>query len=496
MSEANWRAFCEAEPDAVLIVERNGVVRDLNEAGVRLFEADRTESAIGKPIEPRLAPEDRDRFRAFADRVCGGHKGSLEIGFTGLKGTTRTLALHAAPLDGASLLLVTRDITDLRENEDNLRESQKMAAVGELAGGFAHDFNNLLNGIMGSLWLVATKLGPDHPAAPIVASAGQAGRRAAEILRQLLSIGRRSKTALEPVNLHPILEEVIKRVSRTYDPRIEVVLHEQADVWPVQADPVQMRQVLMNVCANAGEAMPEGGRLTIDVGNVSKKSDEGLTEEIVRIMVSDTGKGIEAATLPRIFEPFFTTKAEGKGLGLGLTVSQAIVTRFGGTVKVESEAGRGTKVIMEIPRRAEVEVAAAPAPVEQPSAKGHGEVVMVVDDEEILRVVARAALEQAGYKVLEAEDATSAMQLYRSERERIAVVVSDVKMPDRSGLDVLADLRTVNPDVRVILCSGSVDVDKKNEMLKLGAKAFLPKPYSAMELTRLVHQVIEPVPQR
>lgn len=494
MSEARWRALFDAEPDAVLVLSRDGTVRDVNPAGLALLEAERPESVVGTSVYAYVAAGHRDAFRAFAERVCGGKNDALDVEVVGLKGYTRLLAVHAAPLHMGSegldgLLAVTRDVTRLREAEAALRESRKMAAVGHLAGGFAHDFNNLLNGIMGGLWMVATKLGPDHPVTPMVAAAGQAGRRAAELIRHLMTLGRRSKGDARLVALPPLVEEVVTRVRRTLGSGIEVVVQADPGTWPVNAHPGDLRQALLQLCENARDAMPGGGRLQIELGNLEKS--EGA---FVRLVVGDTGKGMDADTAARIFEPFFTTKSDGEGLGLGLTVVQATVTRLGGTIAVESEPGRGSRFTIEIPKRVEAEAVTEPAPAAPAVQKGKGEVILVVDDEEILRVVARAALEQAGYAVLEAEDAFNAMAVFQRERERIAAVVTDVKMPGRSGFDVLADLRKLDPNVRVVLCSGSLAEGTKVDLPRIGAKAYLPKPYSARELVEVVGQVLGAAP--
>ena len=496
MNDAQWRILFDAEPDAVLVLSREGTVREVNPAGLALLEAEQPGAVVGTSVYIYVAPEHRDAFRTFTERVGEGQTGPLDVEMVGRKGSTRLLAVHAVPLHAAAasdgrgdLLVVTRDVTRLREAETALRESRKMAAVGHLSGGFAHDFNNLLNGIMGGLWMVATKLGPDHPAAPMVAAAGQAGRRAADLIRQLLTLGRRSKGEARLVALQAIIEDVAKHVRRTFDPRIEVVIQSDPDIWPVNAHPGELRQALVNLCENARDAMPQGGRLQIELRNLTK--NEG---EYVRLVISDTGTGMDAETTPRIFEPFFTTKPEGKNLGLGLAVVQMIVTRLGGTVTVQSEPGRGSRFTIEIPRRVEVESMPEPAPLPPAVSKGHGEVILVVDDEEILRVVARAALEQAGYAVLEAEDALSAMAVFQRERERIAAVVTDVKMPGQSGFDLLADLRKLDPKMRVILCSGSLAEGTKVDLPRIGAKAYLPKPYSARELVDVVCQVVGAAP--
>ena len=500
MSDTRWKALFEAGPDAVLVVAGDGALREVNSAGLILFEAERAEEVVGRALSTFLAPPHREAFRSYVERVRGGHKGSLEVEMAGLKGGARTVMVWAAPLDkkpgrGASLLVLARDATEQRELEAELRESLKMAAVGQLAASFAHDFNNLLNGLMGSLWLVATKLGADHPAAPLVATAGQAGRKAAEVVRKLLAIGRKSKGEFYPVALQPIAEEVVRRLRRTLDPRIEVMLEADPDLWTVQSHPGLIRTILLNLCTNARDAMPHEGRLTVELRNV-KKEDIG---ECVRLTVKDTGAGMDAELSRHIFEPFFTTKEERRGIGLGLTVVQSLVNRLAGTITVKSEPGRGSRFVIDLPRMvakdAPVELSPAEPPVHAvPS--GTGQAVLVVDDEEILRVVARATLEQAGYVVLEAEDGASALEVFQRERERIAVVLLDIKMPGRSGVEVFEDLRGLDPNVPVIFCSGSISEKKGALLIRSGAKAFLHKPYSARELTDVVRQVLQPQPHR
>ncbi len=499
-SDARWKALFETEPDAVLVVAGDGALREVNPAGLILFEAERAEEVVGRTLSEFLAPPHGEAFRSYVERVRGGHKGSLEVELAGLKGGTRTVMVRAAPLEkrpgrGASLLVLARDVTELRELEADLRESRQMAAVGQLATTFAHDFNNLLNGLMGSLWLVATKLGADHPAAPQVALAGQAGRKAVEVIRQLLAIGRKSKGDLYPVALRPIAEQVVRRLRRTLDPQIEVALEADPDLWTVPSHPGQIRTILLNLCTNARDAMPQGGRLTIELRNV-KKEDIG---ECVRLTVSDTGAGMDAELSRRIFEQFFTTKEEGQGIGLGLPVVQSLVNRLAGTITVESESGRGSRFVIDLPRMVAEYASAEPAPAEPPARvepSGTDRAILVVDDEEILRVVARAALEQAGYVVLEAEDGAGALEVFQRERERIAVVLLDVNMPGRSGEDVFQDLLGLDPNVSVIFCSGSITEKKGALLTRGGAKAFLPKPYSASELTDFVRQVLQPQPKR
>src|SRR5438128_342656 len=398
MMDTRWKALFEAEPDAVLVVAGDGALREVNPAGLILFEAERAEEVVGRTLSEFLAPPHREAFRSYVERVGGGHKGSLEVEMAGLKGGARTVLVRAAPLEkpgrGASLLVMARDVTEMRELEADLRESHKMATTGQFA--------------------VKCHLG-------------------------------------------------------------------------------HISTILLNLCANARDAMPQGGSLTIELGNVKR---EGFGE-CVRLTVSDTGAGMDAEVSRRIFEPFFMTKEGRQGIGLGLTVVQSLVYRLAGVITVESEPGRGSRFVIDIPRLVPQDTTVEPAPAEPPThtvPSGTGQVILVVDDEEILRVVARAALEQAGYVVLEAEAGADAIEILQREGARIAAVLLDVMMPGRSGVEVFEDLHELAPSVPVIFCSGSISEKKGAALIRGGAKAFLHKPYSAHELTDVVRQILQPDP--
>lgn len=389
MNDHRWQALFDAEPDAVLVVSRDGTIRDVNPAGLVLLESAHAEDVAGTSLYHYVAPARRDAFQQFVERTTAGSPGTLDLDIVGLKGAVRRLAVHAAPLrdepEGCNgLVLVTRDVTCLRDTEAALRESRKLAAVGHLAGEFAHDFSNLLTGIMGGIWMAGAKLGTDHPAAPMVAAAGQSGRRATDLVRRLMTLGRRSKGEACLVALPSLIEEVGRRIRATLDPGIHVVVQSDDATWPVYADPVELRQALLHLCENAREAMPQGGRLQIELGNIEK--DGGA---YARLVISDTGAGMDRETIPRIFEPFFTTKSEGQslggqslggqslGLGLGLTVVQATITRLGGTITVESEPGRGARFVIEMPRHVDAEAVSEPVPPPPAAQTGH-ELVEVV----------------------------------------------------------------------------------------------------------------------
>jgi hypothetical protein len=430
-----------------------------------------------------------------------GHEVPIEIAFSDME------------VDGQRWFVgFMRDITmrkqaetALREAEEHLRRSQKLEAVGKLVGGIAHDFNNLLTGILGNLSLARRGLDSAGPAASHLAAAEQAGQRAAELTRQLLAIGRKSPGQQRPLDLRKIVAEIVLLLRRTVDPRIVIEAIPPPDLWNVMADHGQMHQVLMNLCVNACDAMPQGGRLTIGLENASQVGADRASAgppgsrmfvpkespgDVVRLAVSDTGAGMDAETRARIFEPFFTTKDIGKGTGLGLAMVYGIVTQHEGTIFVESEPGRGARFVIELPRCVEAEGVVVPGPASEARSTGGGETVLVVDDEQVIRDLARVVLEQDGYVVLEAEDGESGVSVYQRERARIGAVVLDLTMPKRSGLEVLADLRRLNPGVRVILSSGYSAEARNLDLARAGAAAFLQKPYAPADLTRTLRQVL------
>jgi signal transduction histidine kinase/ActR/RegA family two-component response regulator len=399
------------------------------------------------------------------------------------------------------------EIAERTRLEQQLLQAQKMEALGQLAGGIAHDFNNLLTVIMGNLSLARLQSGQDGKVAALLQAAEQGTHRASDLTRQLLAVGRRTFNIPKAFDLHEVVMEVVQILKRTIDPRIVIVTPAAEVVWLVHADSGQMFQALMNLCVNARDAMPNGGRLQIALQNVTRKMHGKENPALdpapgcfVRLIVSDTGMGMEPETCRRIFEPFFTTKEVGKGMGLGLAMVYGIVTQNKGTITVESKPNEGSRFTIELSRH--IESAGAPAhpaslPPEQcepKSTQGTGETVLVVEDEDQIRKLARQVLEQLGYAVLEAEDGVQGLIVYQAEKKRIAAVILDLTMPKKSGLEVLTTLRRLNPTVRVILSSGYSAAAQKLDLAKLGVMAFLQKPYVPNDLARTLRNVLDQTP--
>jgi PAS domain S-box-containing protein len=464
---------------------------------------------LGRSRETILGKSDLDFYPApLAEKYRGddrrvmAEKLRLELEEQNLQGgrwrTVQTVKTPVLDPSGAviGVLGIFWDVTEQRNLEAQLRQAHKMEAVGKLAGGIAHDFNNLLTGILGNLALALSDLPGNHPSRELLANAEVAGQRAAELTRQLLGFSRRTPLLPQPLGLNAAIHETVRLLRRTVDPRIEVVIHTSADLWPVEADPGQINQVLMNLCLNARDAMPEGGRLTLETANVclddaqASRFTGGRAGEFVCLRVQDTGHGIPPAILDRIFEPFFTTKEPGKGTGLGLAMVFGIVQQHQGWVDCLSQVGKGTCFEVYLPRL----TTTAPAP--EPShddngVRGGHETILLVDDEAVVGRLGQTILERHGYRVLLAADGQQALEVYRRHQADIQLVILDLAMPRLSGPDTLRALRQLKPDVAVLISSGYSSDEDLRSVEREGVLGFVAKPYRPADLARRVRAALD-----
>ncbi len=381
----------------------------------------------------------------------------------------------------------------LQEREAQLRQAQKMEAVGRLAGGVAHDFNNLLTAILGYSDLLLDTLPPDDPTRHPVGEIAKAGRSAASLTRDLLAFSR--KQVLQPVVLefNKVVETTDSLLRRLVGADVEVVLDLDPALRRVKADPGQISQVLLNLAVNARDAMPDGGRLTITTRNgtgaaIRQQLPPG---DYVLLTVADTGCGMSEEVRAQIFEPFFTTKAVGKGTGLGLATVEGVIEQSGGQVWVESAPGAGTTFFLAFPgtdaaiEPEDIEPEAAPAGPERQ------ETIVLVEDNEAVRALARRALTSDGYQVIEAGNGEEAIRLVRDRLAGIALVVTDVVMPVMGGRELVARLRAMRPDLRVVFTSGyASDPETAQHAQMLGA-SFLQKPFVPSALRRTVREALD-----
>jgi len=416
---------------------------------------------------------------------------------------TRIVRISACRLEQLELILLTvEDVTRQRETETALqrseeqrRQSEKMETIGRLAGGIAHDFNNLLTVIIGNAGLVAETLEDHHEAIEQVAEIRQASEKAAALTDQLLSFSRRKVLQPKVFDLNPLIVDFEGMLHRLLGEPIRVVVRLAAEACLVRADPAEIGRVVMNLCVNARDAMPAGGVLTIETGRVTLTETEAAAQEIpsgvyVRLLVADTGLGMDVETRQHAFEPFFTTKDASQGAGLGLATVFGILQESGGTVTCDSELGRGTRFTILLPA-----VVGVDTPVEglgnglSGAPRGSSEVVLLVEDDNAVRGLTKKVLERTGYVVLEARDGREGLSVMQSHTGTIDMLLCDVLMPEMSGGALVQHARVLRPTLKVLLVSGHTEDVLAKEGIAKGV-GFLQKPYAPAELARKVREVL------
>ncbi|MGH9221523.1 MAG: hybrid sensor histidine kinase/response regulator [Vicinamibacterales bacterium] len=490
-SEERWRTIVSTDPECVKTISLDGYLIEMNPAGLAMLSASSLEQVKGRPLLDWIAPEYQEAFRDLHRRVIQGENGELEFEVIGITGARRWLRTQAAPLrdrTGAitSVLGISRDITGQRELEAQLRHSQKMEAIGQLAGGIAHDFNNILTIIMG---FATTLLEDDDPATRRVATTQivNAADRAAGLTRQLLAFGRRQIMKPQDEDLNDLVSSLAKMVQRLLGEDINLQLQLSMRPLPIYADRGLIDQVLMNLVINARDAMPSGGVLRIETAMRSSGTGD---QAVVRVI--DTGTGIPVASLPRIFDPFYTTKAAGKGSGLGLATAFGIVAQHNGRIEVSSEIGRGTTFEVTLP--ATTPIAARPQTTVGGAARttGGSETILVVEDEPAVRLLTRTILERGGYRVIEAASGTDGLRAWEQSGRRVDLLLTDVVMPDgMSGWELAERLQSACADLSVVLTSGySTDLAGRELSLKQ-RQSFLQKPAKPKAILEAVRRALD-----
>ena len=396
-----------------------------------------------------------------------------------------------------------RDVTDRKQAEEEkeklraqLQQAMKMEAVGRLAGGVAHDFNNLLTAILGNVSLALLKLPPSDPAGSLLAEANKAAESAASLTQQLLAFSRKQIIKPEDLDLNTLIEDMKKMLARLIGEDIELKTVPGGDLGPVKVDAGQFERILVNLAVNARDAMPEGGKLLIETGNVDLDEAYCVMHPYVRpgrfvmLAVSDTGHGMSAEVKRQIFEPFFTTKPKGTGTGLGLATIYGVVKQADGSIEVDSEVGKGTTFRIYLPR---VEGAAAKPPDPSPPMEPleGSETVLLVEDEEIVRNLGVRILAEFGYRVMHAGNGDEAIELAGGHGERIDLLLTDVVMPGMSGRELANRLTRTRPETKVLFTSGYTDDAIVHHGVLDEGVSFLGKPYSPSALARKVREVLD-----
>src|SRR5687767_1498321 len=445
-------------------------------------------------------PEDRERVRrSWNHSVTNGVRYTEEYRIRGCDGTERIVAVSGVPVRDESGRIVEwigtySDVTEHRETSAKLAQAQKMESLGRLAGGVAHDFNNLLTVISGYGDFLITDRAPDDPVRQDAEEIRKAAARAALLTQQLLAFSRKQMRAPELIELNPRVREASNMLERLIGENIELVLELSPAAGTVMVDVSQVDQLLMNLVVNARDAMPDGGVIVIRTDRVVIADPGGTTArgDWTTLVVSDTGFGMSPEVRARAFEPFFTTKQTGCGTGLGLSTVYGIVKQSGGHVTLESESGRGTVVTVSLPRvGSAAEKQAAPSPE---AGNTGSETILLVEDEDGVRRLAREALERQGYRLLTAASADDALELVRTEGEHIDLVLTDVVMPGKSGAELVELLTKERPELRVLYMSGYTDdAILRHGVLEAGVN-FIQKPFAPSDLARKVRDVLDRAP--
>jgi PAS domain S-box-containing protein len=498
-SEDFLRSIIDAEPECVKLIDQDGVVLQMNAAGVAMLEADDARDVPGKSVYPFINPEHRDTFKAFLQAVCKGRPGTLEFEITGVKGTRRWLESHAVPFrdkrDGRMLMLaVTRDITERRRLEGRLHQARKMEAIGTLTGGIAHDFNNILSAIIGFGEGLEMDMPADDQMRPYLEQMLAAADKGTKLTHNLLAFGRKLEVKLIPVKINTIVEGVEKIVRGLIGEVVKLECVYADPELTVMADASQMEQALINLCTNARDSMPQGGTLRISVSEVVidehfiRENGFGKPGNYGLLSVTDTGVGMDEVTKQRIFEPFYTTKSPGMGTGLGLSTVYGVVKQHGGYIDVRSEVGRGSSFNIYLPvvklwERAEAAVPTTPL-------KGGTETILVAEDDAAVRKITKDVLEKFGYTVLEAEDGQKAVEVFTSHKDDIDLLLLDVVMPNKNGREAYEEIRGMSPEVKALFTSGHVSEVVNKEVIGHGLE-FISKPASPRQIIRKVREILD-----
>lgn len=549
-----YQDLFEFAPDAYLVTDTHGIIREGNRAAATLLNMEQAELA-GRPLSAFVVREEREASRAELVRlgerdrvwnrplrlqppdrpaldalVTGATIRDADGSLAGLRLLIRdpdrrraedqdaappsAAAEPSPPADrraeapAADAAAATRLSQQLRAEvaarqhveqvrvrlEEQLRQAQKMEALGTLAGGVAHDFNNLMTTVVGYSQLVLDELGAKHGLRPDIEEIRRAGERAASLAHQLLAFSRRQIVEPQVLTINGVVAETSKMLSRLIGESIQLITKLDPSLGLVKAEPVQIQQMILNLAVNARDAMPEGGKLIIETANVSLDGESG--ERAARgagmyamLAVSDTGIGMTPELRDRIFEPFFTTKAKGKGTGLGLATVYGIVKQIGGDIYVHSEPGLGTTFKVYLPQ---VEETGAPVPAQPAETPARGtETVLFVEDEAGVRAFARRVLERYGYTVLEAGSADEALRLSAMVPGTIHLLVTDIVMTGASGTRLADRLRRARPDLRVIYMTGYTDDAAEQHGVREPDMVLLEKPFTPHSLARKVREALD-----
>jgi two-component system cell cycle sensor histidine kinase/response regulator CckA len=499
-SEERYRDLVENAHDIIYSHDLQGRYTSINKAGEQITGYTR-EEALALDLNTTVAPEYIEKTREMLRKKLAGEKvTAYEMDLIAKDGhritveaNTKLVFQNGVPVGVQG---IARDVTERKHLEEQLRQSQKMEAIGQLAGGVAHDFNNLLTAINGYSSLALQRIDDNHPLKSYLEEIKKAGDRAANLTRQLLAFGR--KQILQPlaINLNDVVADMNKMLRRLIGEDIEFTAKLDPALKKTKADPGQIEQVLVNLVVNARDAMPQGGKLMIETLGIDLDQEYAgghvgvVPGCYVMLAVSDTGTGMDEKTRARIFDPFFTTKEKGKGTGLGLSTVYGIVKQSGGNIWVYSELGHGTSFKVYLPELATAAQKTEAVTGESPISRG-SETILLVEDEDVVRRLARKILESAGYNVLEASRGEEAVRLCRQRAGPIDLLLTDVVMPETSGKEVADRLSEMQPGLRVLFMSGYTDEAIVHHGVLDANVEFIQKPFTPAGLAKKVREVLD-----
>ncbi len=497
-SEELYRELVENARDVIYTHDLEGNYTSINKAGEQLTGYTRAE-ALKMSLMHTITPEYQEKARQMITRKLGGEAETVyNLELLTKDGKRVAIEVNSRLMfqNGVAVGVqgIARDITERKQLEAQLQQSQKLEAVGQLAGGVAHDFNNLLTVILGYSEMILSRMDHTDPFRRNLFEIKRAGESASSLTRQLLAFSRKQVLQPKVIDLNAVVADMGKMLLRLIGEDVELVTDLKPSLARIKADPGQIEQVLMNLVVNARDAMPRGGTLIIKTDNVVM-NDELVRKYVsikpgphVMLTVSDTGCGMDADTQARIFEPFFTTKGSGKGTGLGLATVFGIVKQSGGSIWLDTEPGKGTAFTIYLPRvdDADREIVAGLQPVPNGT-----ETILLVEDEEQVRRIIKEVLEWQGYNVLSASNGEAALKHAKNQRSEIHLLLTDVVMPQMSGLELAKRLMTGRPQLKVLYMSGYTDDAIVRHGLLEETLKFLQKPFDPASVARKVREVLD-----
>lgn len=494
-SEKKFRSITETLPVAVLITDKFGdEIIYANEAAGSLFGLSVEELKTRKTTE-FYNTSNRATIVEIVDR--NGYLKNKELEGVNAQGNSWWAELSVKPIefDGtAALLSIYHDVTKRRMLEMQLRQAQKMEAIGTLAGGIAHDFNNILLAIFGYSELALAKLEKGSPLRRHLQNILIASERAKNLVYQILAFSRQGEQEFRPIQVKTTVREALKLLRASLPTTIHISNNIQSSSI-VMGDPTQIHQVLMNLCTNAGHAMQKyGGELSIELSEVTLDTEfTDIHQDVapglyVKLTVSDTGEGIPSEILPRIFEPFFTTKDKSKGSGWGLSVVHGIVKKHGGTVTVESELGKGSTFAVFLPV---TEKQPPIPPIVSPTNHIGTEHILFVDDDQTIVTIGEEMLTAKGYRVTSAMGSQKALAIFQSNPEQFDIVITDMTMPHMTGDHLALEMMSLRPNIPVIICSGGDAIIHEKELLAAGIKAIIMKPFNIDSICGSIRKALD-----